>query len=166
MQYLIGVVPPAEIGARLRAEFRYGTEPHVTVKAQSGLTDERINDLTSSITLALEALGSFEVELGPMSTFGDRVAYISIQSPRIHDLHQLLLDLVNPAHQERLRYHELGPYTPHLTIRRGKNLDFKDVAARVAKLGALPPFIVDSVWLFKQEANGQPYQRAAEFRLS
>ena len=109
--------------------------------------------------------GAFDVTLGGLESFGDRVAYLSVVSPRIHDLHTILVALVNPSSEERARYHELEPYTPHLTLRRGKKLDFADIALRVEKLAPLSPFTVESIWLFRQEVSGQPYRRVAEFPL-
>lgn len=166
MQYFFGIVPSDDLAQKLRSQFRYGTEPHVTVKAQSGLTEESRETWTKSVRRALAGFGSFEVALGDVGSFGNRVAFLSVNAPRIHVLHALLVEAVAPTQNEMLRYHETGPYTPHLTVGKRRKLDFTDIRRRAQIIKPLPPFVVESVWLFRQETDGLPYNRFEEIRLT
>lgn len=165
MDFFFGVIPPEAIAHRLREQFRYGTEPHITVKAQSGLKDETFDAWREAARTAVAGFGPLDVTLGKLGTFGDRVAYVSVDSPRIHDLHRLLVEAVAPTRDEMLRYHEMGPFTPHLSVGKRGRFDLRDVRARVERLGQLPPFVVESVWLFRQDVAGMPYKRLEEMPL-
>ena len=122
MQYFIAIVPPDDYKARVErfrnqwASNRIGdvVEPHITVKAQGGLTGDlawldRVREVCSSFR-------RFQLSLAEPETFGDAVAYLGVRSDEIHELHRRLLDAVSPSPELIKRYFEGEYYHPHLTL--------------------------------------------------
>ncbi|WP_458110989.1 2'-5' RNA ligase family protein [Arthrobacter sp. R1-13] len=158
MQHFIAVIPPSRLGDTLREVGNYlMVGPHITVKAQPGLNGEDKPDWISRLRQAVVHFGEVKVQLGSLASFGDTVAYLEVDSPRIHDLHDVLLKSINPAPEDAARYFELDGWTPHLTLEQGQSIDFNQIRAAVDRLGPLPPFTVDTLWVCRQDRAGQPY---------
>lgn len=121
MQYFIGIVPP-DADKRRFEEFRNRwssnglkdvVEPHITVKAQGGLTEDL--SWVHRVKEACARVSPFEVRLTEPATFGTDVVFLGVESTSVLHLHDLLLDAVSPAHEELLPF-ELEDYHPHLTL--------------------------------------------------
>jgi hypothetical protein len=59
------------------------------------------------------ALRPIKVRLGPRASFGSTVAYLEVDSPRLYNLHDVLLRVIDPAPEEAARHFELDGWTPH-----------------------------------------------------
>jgi 2'-5' RNA ligase len=122
VRYFIGIVPPDDYKKRIErfrnrwASNRTGevAEPHITVKAQGGLTEDlawldRVREVCASFP-------RFQLSLGEPETYGEAVAYLDVRSDEIHELHRRLLNAVSPP-PELIRLHYEGElYDPHLTL--------------------------------------------------
>jgi len=122
MQYFIGIVPPDADKERIDrfrnrwASNRIGevVEPHITVKAQGGLTEDlawldRVREVCSSFR-------RFQLSLAEPETFGDAVVFLSVRSDEIYELHRRLVEAVSPSPELIKRYFEGEYYHPHLTL--------------------------------------------------
>ena len=69
----------------------------------------------------------------------------------------MLLQSITPAPGDAARYFELDGWTPHLTLEQGRSIDFNKLRAAVDRLGHLPTFTVDTLWVCRQDRPGQPY---------
>jgi len=161
MGYFIGIIPPDEDKKRIEqfrnrwASNRTGevAEPHITVKAQGGLTEDlawldRVREVCSSFP-------RFQLSLAEPETFGDAVVFPGVRSDGIHVLHRRLLDAVSPSPELIKRYYEGDLYRPHLTL--GQTLwgmsgpEIMEMAreARTA-LAPWPAFSVSFVRVYKE----------------
>ncbi|WP_442599798.1 2'-5' RNA ligase family protein [Neobacillus sp. D3-1R] len=122
MQYFIGIVPPNEYKEQISSfrnrwdnnRLKEVVEPHITVKAQGGLTEDmtwlkRVREVCSSVQ-------SFQLSLTEPATFGTAVIFLGVQSKEIYELHKLLVDTVSPLPELVERYFELDNFHPHLTL--------------------------------------------------
>ena len=123
MQHFIGIVPPEPLYSQILDFQRrwknnaapHHVEPHITVKAQNGLTED-LTWLESVKSVAMATL-PFIVHLGAPARFGQRVVYLSIASPEIVLLHEALVRAVGPSPEMMAKYYERpGDYIPHLTL--------------------------------------------------
>jgi 2'-5' RNA ligase len=166
VQHFIAIIPPSNIRDALR---EVGTHlmvgPHITVKAQPGLNREDKPEWMVRLRQSLAHFGEVNVQLGSLASFGDTVAYLEVDSPRIYDLHAALLRTINPATEDAARYFELDGWTPHLTLEQGPSIDFNKLRAAVDRLGRLPTFAVDALWVCRQDHPGQPYNLETPINL-
>ncbi|GHF41553.1 2'-5' RNA ligase [Deinococcus metalli] len=163
--FLVALRPPPELAARVQA-FRAAhgvtdaaAEPHVTVKARSGLDA----DLTWVPTArgVVAAFAPVHVTIGGPRVFGNGSAlYLRVHSPDAVRLHVALLDALQPA--SRFGYE--GPHlTPHLSVavaRRGVDLPtlLADAQATFADLERDPlPFSAREVVLMRKPGPGGAY---------
>jgi 2'-5' RNA ligase len=122
MQYFIGVVPPDDYKRKLisfQERWKNNSlvkvvEPHITVKAQSGLTMDK--SWLGNVKAVGESFSPFEVTLNQPMFFGEHVLFLSVLSNKINDLHRRLVDAVSPDQELIKKYMELEDYTPHLTL--------------------------------------------------
>lgn len=122
MQYFIGIIPPVEYQQQI-IEFQKCwpnnrlpdvVEPHVTLKAQGGLTADlawvdRVKDICSKFP-------SFDLSIVEPRFFDNSILYLGVESKQIVELHKRLVDTVSPAREVIQRYFELDLFTPHLTL--------------------------------------------------
>lgn len=121
MQYFIGIVPPDEYKRQIAAfrdrwasnGLREVVEPHITVKAQSGLTQDLV--WLGQVRKACASFTRFRISLSEPSTYGTAVVYLSVESQEIYDLHRRLMAAAAPSPELVFRY-ELDGYHPHLTL--------------------------------------------------
>ncbi|TCZ80052.1 2'-5' RNA ligase family protein [Paenibacillus albiflavus] len=122
MQYFIGIVPPDEYKEQIASfrnrwdsnRLRDVVEPHITVKAQGGLTKDmrwlkKVREVCSSVQ-------GFQLTLTEPATFGTTVIFLGVQSKGIYDLHKRLVDAVSPSPEVIKHYFELDNFHPHLTL--------------------------------------------------
>lgn len=122
MQYVIAIVPPTTYGTRI-AEFQRRwpnnqtplvVEPHVTVKAQGGLTPDLA--WMDPVAAVCAAVPRFTVSFTGPEFFGDAVLYLGVASESLRVLHERLVDATSPEPALVERYFELDRYVPHLTL--------------------------------------------------
>ncbi|KYP82067.1 2'-5' RNA ligase [Ferroacidibacillus organovorans] len=122
VQYFVGIVPPTDYKERI-VEFQKRwqsnrtwevAEPHITVKAQSGLGDDL--RWLESIKRTCASFPRFTVSIDQPKTFGEAVAYLSVESSEIHDFHERLVEAVSPPPEVMKQYMEMERFIPHLTL--------------------------------------------------
>lgn len=122
MQYFIGIVPPDEYKEQI-ATFRNQwasnrlkdvVEPHITVKAQSGLKEDM--NWLENVRETCSSIQSFQLSLSEPATFGTAVTFLSVEARERYDLHKRLVDTVSPSPELIKRYLELDRFHPHLTL--------------------------------------------------
>lgn len=100
MQYFIGIVPPEEYLEQLVAfQKRWLSnglpnvvEPHVTVKAQSGLNLDMA--WLEKIKVVCSSFSKFQLSLSEPALFGNQVIFLSVQSNELLELHKKLVNVV------------------------------------------------------------------------
>ena len=161
MQYFIGIVPPDEYKEQIALfrnrwdnnRIREVVEPHITVKAQGGLTEDMI--WLDKLREACSSVQSFQLALTEPATFGTAVVFLGVQSKEIYELHKLLVETVSPSSELIKRYFELDRYHPHLTLGQtywGMNeseIKEMEFASRNA-LASFPTFNVTYVRVYKE----------------
>lgn len=175
MQYFVGIVPPNEYRQRIIAfqrEWKSNrtcdvVEPHITVKAQSGLNI----DLTwlPKIKMVCASFRRFTVSITEPASFDGVVTYLGVHSDRIRELHQRLVDAVSPAPELIQQYYELDRYAPHLTLGQThwgmtkQELSDMKVSARLT-LAPFPTFTVEHIRVY-QEIEKDKYVPFEDIKL-
>lgn len=118
MEYFIGVVPPAALYEQiLWIQNQFGdnrAEPHITVKAQGGLTPDR--GWMMEVEMVAKRFTPFPVKLTQTQSFGSEVLFLSVDSPQLVKLHFELIERVNPSPAVLAHYFEKDSFIPHLTL--------------------------------------------------
>jgi 2'-5' RNA ligase len=176
VQYFIGVVPPTEISERIIGfQKRWKSnritemvEPHITVKAPVGLTDDE-----AWISRARERCRSFYpfiIKLGNPASFGSDVTYLSVNSVEIHELHRLLLSIFSTSLEDNREWYELDYFVPHLTlgmVATGMSADELQEMKRAAnpEFSAIPHFTARFVRIFRA-ISGDVFRPYLDVKLS
>jgi len=164
MQFFVGIVPPDDYKQKI-IDFQKKwvsnnmwkiVEPHITVKAQSGLgTDLAWLD---NIKHVCASFPRFPVTLGQSETFGVAVAYLSVHSGHLQDFHEGLVSAVSPPQEIMKRYMEMERFVPYLTLGQthwGMNseeiVDMK--ASAMVELAPFPMFSVEFVRVYQEIEN-------------
>lgn len=161
MQYFIGIVPPDEYKEQIAKyrnrwvsnRLRDVVEPHITVKAQSGLTEDM--SWLEVVKETCSSFQSFQLTLSEPATFGTAVTFLSVESDDIYDLHKRLVNTVSPSPELIKRYLELDRFHPHLTLgqtywgMKESEIEEMKLAARNA-LAPFPTFDVTYVRVYKE----------------
>lgn len=162
MPYFIAVMPPTDYAGRI-TEFasRWGYHPdwppHITIKAQGGLTEDRA--WLDAVAKACCSFQPFPVSLAEPAMFGESVLFLQVQSRAIGELHKTLVDTVNPTLEERARYFEDERFLPHLTLGQVEQELTKEQLAEMREYVAvdLTPyatFMVDKLRVFQLDVKG------------
>jgi len=122
MRYFIGIVPPDDFKQRvINFQEQWNkdrpfevTEPHITIKAQGGLTPDE--QWISKIKTVCEKTEPFKMKITSPAFFGEHLLYLSILSKRLFEFHFDLVEAVNPDSDLIKAYMEKENYIPHLTI--------------------------------------------------
>lgn len=161
--FLLGVLPPAELAARIEAFRRrlalWESLPHITVKARSGLdADLRWTDPARTVVAASPPLTL--TLSGPQAFRNGSAVYLAVLSPEVIALHLRLLAALKPS--SRFGYEGPG-MVPHLTLalrRRGVNLSavLEESRAEFADLENTPlTFLAREVWVLRKPGPGSLY---------
>jgi 2'-5' RNA ligase len=178
VQYFLGIVPPSAFLERLQrfdqqwstSTLRALVDPHITVKAQGGLTP----DLAWLKTVEAVCAGTkpFEVQLGAPDMFGDRVLFLSVASPGTYALHRWLVKAVQPSAADIERYMEAEDiWHAHLTLgiqgfglTAEELLQMKETAAQ--ELAPFPSFTVEFIRVYRlSEAPCARYEKLIDLPL-
>lgn len=169
MPYFIGVVPPVEDQRRIqhfrerwRAARHGTTEPHVTVKAQGGLTE----DLRWLVAVreVCSTTDPIPVETQGPAVFGASVVYLRVSSVGLRNFHHRLVEAVSPSFETLQQYFEGDLYVPHLTLGQSA-WGLTDTELREMYENALSerlmvgPFLCSQVRIFRGQQPGgyEPY---------
>lgn len=135
-EYFIGIVPPKEIYNQiLGIQQQYGNnkaEPHITIKAQGGLTQDR--GWIGEVSKVAKAFSPFPVKLTQTGTFGSDVLFFAVESPLLVKLHHQLIQRLRTPQALLTQYFEKESYTPHLTLGQASHGYSKDDLATMRKL--------------------------------
>ncbi|NMP23713.1 2'-5' RNA ligase family protein [Sulfobacillus harzensis] len=121
VQYFIGIAPPKadrdrirDFRGRWRSARHVLTEPHITVKAQGGLSEDL--GWVKAVRRVCRTWHSFDVEIRGPHMFGATVVYLSVKSPALPVLHEQILACVPPPADTMQQYFEGEWYVPHLIL--------------------------------------------------
>ncbi|WP_052345873.1 2'-5' RNA ligase family protein [Paucisalibacillus sp. EB02] len=167
MQYFIGVVPPEEFKnkiIRFQKQWKNNTihqvvEPHITLKAQSGLTEnlEWIEDIIK----VCSNFKAFTIQLKEPKFFGENdILYLSCDSSDLVEIHNLIVNVVNPSKKQIQQYFEAENFVAHMTLGKvffglthEELLDMANYAQE--QLTPYPTFTVDFIRIYREN---KPYQ--------
>lgn len=144
-------------------------EPHVTVKAQGGLSgDEK---WVSKIKEVIEKTNCFELTLSSVETFGNKVILLKAEPfEKLFQIHKICVDEINPTEADIKKYHELGSYIPHSTL---FEVDVKEDHSRFLEIfnsakrtfNEKITFKVSTIRIYKQDIIGVPYRKLIDIEL-
>lgn len=177
-EYFIGIVPPQPlynsiINVQKKYISRLGIEPHVTLKAQSGLTeDEKWIEEVKNI---ISNFKQFKVDIKGSSYFGSIVLFIAVGSSELDNLHNSLINTLNISHEQQKKYFEGPDFIGHITVGKTtypSNLSsntltteqLDEMEKEITKNIKLDSFLVDEVWIYKKVNNS--YERYKNIKLS
>lgn len=149
MKYFIGISIPKTYKTKielLRARYKFfTTEPHITIVPPPALPDEE--HFIKDVIEICKKTKPFNIKLGNISQFGNRVLYVSVKSPELINLYNNIYDKLNLEKEKR-------GYTPHLTIvkqRPGRKIDIEEVKQKaVISLLPSPEFLLKSLVVYHQ----------------
>ncbi|MFS0672120.1 2'-5' RNA ligase family protein [Ornithinibacillus sp. 179-J 7C1 HS] len=175
MQYFIGIVPPDEYKNRIinfQQQWENNTimnvvEPHITLKAQGGLTSDR-KWLTKVIATCRE-FSPFEIELSTPDFFGEEILYLSCQAKDLVLLHHHLMDVIKPSEELINQYFEKEKFVAHLTLGKVYYGLSKQELEEMAELAyehliPFPTYTVDFVRVY-QEIKSKQYVKFMDIPL-
>ncbi|WP_284638302.1 2'-5' RNA ligase family protein [Paenibacillus silviterrae] len=122
MQYFIAIVP-SDVYKQQIETFRNRwvsnrlkdvVEPHITVKAQGGLTEDM--RWLNNVRETCQTFKSFNLSISGPAAFGNAVVFLGVESDEIYNLHKRVVDAVSPSPELIDRYFELDRFHPHLTL--------------------------------------------------
>lgn len=173
MQFFIGILPPEKIYNDInhlqKLFFKGIVEPHITIKAQGGLTEDKI--WVEKVKRVAKNTRPFKVSLSDIKFFGDNVLYISVVSKEICNVHNKLVDIIAPSDLLIEQYFEGQFYIPHLTIAENTNklsnddlCKLKDLSRKIL-LDNEKEFTVDRFRIYHQENKGEHYRVLRDLTL-
>jgi 2'-5' RNA ligase len=172
VDYFIGIVPPKEYVDRVERFQRKwisqsGVEPHITLKAQGGLTPDK--EWIENVKKLCKNISPFHVALGKPRYFGDNILYLSVNSTELHILHRKIVKVISPSEESIKRYFELDDYVPHLTL--GKEMYGGNISTPLSKEGLkemeraaeeeltpYPAFKVDFIRVYELNIDKRRYE--------
>ena len=179
-EYFIGIVPPEEYLERIehfqsRWINHLGVEPHITLKAQGGLTPDKM--WIGKVQKVCVNFKPFPVSLGKPKYFGENILYLSVNSNNLHELHQKIVQEISPSEELIKQYFELDAFVPHLTLGKehyGGNIstglskkDLKEMERLAYKeLKPFPDFEVNFIRVYELNIEKQRYEIHLDFPLS
>ncbi|WP_338075695.1 2'-5' RNA ligase family protein [Chengkuizengella sediminis] len=142
-------------------------EPHITIKAQGGLTDdigwiEKLQRVCKDFSL-------FEVSVAEPMFFGESVFFLSIKSDKIVEIHRNIVNEISPENELIKKYMELDDYVPHLTLGQTfwglSSEELKDMAKNIGQEPSpYPTFEVNYIRIY-QEVETNRYVKYLDIPL-
>ena len=175
MQYFIGIVPPDEYKEKIiKVQQRWENnllvdvvEPHITVKAQGGLTADL--EWIEKLKKVCANFSTFNVSLNQPMFFGESVLFLGVSSEKIFELHQKIVNAISPDNELIKKYMELDNYVPHLTMGQThwglSSKELKTMAKITEKeLSPYPTFEVNFIRIY-QEIETNKYVKYLDIPL-
>ncbi|WP_019414891.1 2'-5' RNA ligase family protein [Paenisporosarcina sp. TG20] len=165
MHYFIGIVPTDEYKERItnfqkkwaNNRITEVVEPHITLKAQGGLTlDKEWIRIVESIC---KNFNSFSVTVSKPMFFGDDILYLSAFSEDLNMLHKNIVQGIYLSEDLIKKYFELDEFTPHITLGKtvyglSKN-ELKDMAKLAEEeLSPYPTIEVNFIRIYQETEPG------------
>ncbi|MFS1518845.1 2'-5' RNA ligase family protein [Bacillus sp. SCS-151] len=176
MQYFIGIVPPEEYIKKIMKfqlqwennELPNVVEPHITVKAQGGLTSDK--DWLKDVEKVCEDTTPFKLKLSKVDFFEENVLFLCVESRELYKLHKEIVNAVSPEKDLIKKYMELDDYFPHLTLGQThwglSREELRDMAELTEeKLSPYPTINVDSLRVY-QEIESNKYVKYLDIHLN
>ncbi|MDD2397930.1 MAG: 2'-5' RNA ligase family protein [Tissierellia bacterium] len=156
MKYFIGVPIPKNYKNKiemLRADFRFfSTEPHITLVPPPALPDE--DDFIEEVIKVCKTIEPFDIKLNALDQFGNRVLFVSVDSPGLIDLHKKIYENLDLQHERR-------EFIPHLTIvkqRPKRSVDIATIRKRAEiKLTSSLEYTLNSITVYHQPKEHSIY---------
>ncbi|WP_343839220.1 2'-5' RNA ligase family protein [Salinibacillus aidingensis] len=161
MQYFIGIVPAENFKKKVtdfRGKWKNNlinevVEPHITLKAQGGLTpDEK---WISKVKRVCGETRPFHIKIEKPMFFGEEILFFSASSEQLYTLHKDIVHAVEPSKEQIERYFKLENFVPHMTL--GKTTlglpkrDLKDMATLAqTEMQPYPTLNVTFVRVYKE----------------
>jgi 2'-5' RNA ligase len=178
MKFYIGIVPPIVTKERI-FEFQksfpsnkvpYFNEPHITLKAPSRLSEDKA--WLAPIMTLVGNYSPFKISIEGLDQFDDAVLFLQpAYSEELLDLHNKLIDLLDPDIEAREKFFEGPLYHPHLTLgettRGGMTKEeFVEMKKRAEfELYNIPSFHVTSVRLYQKPDGEELYSKLLDIPL-
>ena len=143
-------------------------EPHITLKAQGGLTsDERWIETLQNVC---KNFNSFQVSLGKPMYFGEHILYLSVYSHKIRDLHEKIIHEISPSPELIKQYFELEHFVPHLTLGKVQyglsKQELKDMEKLAEnELTPYPNFSVKFIRIYHLNLDKHKYEKYVDIHL-
>lgn len=173
-EYFIGIVPPQEYLERIERFQRkwldsLGVEPHITLKAQGGLTPDKY--WIEQVAKACLTIKPFQIRLGNPTYFGENILYLSVESNHLHLVHQKIVNEISPSDELINKYFELDDFVGHLTLAKEQyglsKQDLKDMEELVAiELTPYPTFDVHFIRIYELDIENQRYEKYLDIPLN
>ncbi|RIW32006.1 2'-5' RNA ligase family protein [Bacillus salacetis] len=179
VEYFIGVVPPKDYLNTIETfQCKWieqsGVEPHITLKAQGGLTADK--GWIPKVEKVCGSFAPFHVSLEKPTYFGDNILFLQVKSTGLQKLHQQLVQEISPSEDLIKKYYELEAFIPHLTL--GKEQYGGNISSGLAKkelkemerladkeLAPYPEFEVNFVRIYELNTEKQRYERYSDIPL-
>ena len=179
MEYFIGIVPPEDylrkiIQFQSKWISQLGVEPHITLKAQGGLIPDK--KWLDQVQRVCENFEPFQISLGKPRYFGDNILYLSVDSNKLHQLHQKIVQEISPSEELIQQYFELNAFVPHLTLGKeqyGGNIstvlsknELKEMESLAEiELSPYPEFEVNFIRVYELNYEKQRYEKYLDITL-
>ncbi|MGP4068482.1 2'-5' RNA ligase family protein [Halobacillus sp. B29] len=173
-EYFIGIVPPKSYMERVE-HFRkqwmtYSiVEPHITLKAQGGLSPDK--NWIERVREVCENVRTFSIQVAEPAYFGDHVLYLSVHSEDLVRLHEYIVHEISPSDEQVRKYFELDEFVPHLTL--GKEsfglskrqlFEMENTASR--ELSPFPQFEVEFIRIYERKTGLDRYEPFEDIYLN
>jgi len=183
MKYFIGIVPPPRTLERIltfqksfptNKVWRYN-EPNITVKAPSGLTEDR--GWLARVMVIIGNHKPFVIDFTHLDSFRDEVLFLSpAPSPGLIELHLRLVKELCPDEAMHKEFFEGDEYHPHLTLGDTSwggmmKVELVEMRRRAEiELFNIPPFQVTFVRIYQKDDKNSmgekfPYTKLIDIPL-
>ena len=178
MKYFIGIVPPPKTLERILTfqksfptnKVWFYNEPHITLKAPSGLTEDR--GWLARVMVIIGNHEPFEIDFTHLDSFNDEVLFLSpAPSEGLMELHMKLVKELCPDETMHKEFFEGEEYHPHLTLGDTswggmRKLELVDMRKKAEiEFYNLPSFLVTFVRVYHKEKQDDPYTKLIDIPL-
>ena len=166
MQYFIGIVPPDEYKKKIiKVQQRWDNnllidvvEPHITVKAQGGLTADL--EWIEKLKKVCASFSVFNISLNQPKFFGENLLKQSTTPETIFKKKKKIVNAISPDNELIKKYMELDNYVPHLTMGQThwglSSKELKNMAKITEKeLSPYPTFEVNFIRIYQEKETNR-----------
>lgn len=172
-QYFIGITPPQDFLSKVEHFQRRwinfpGVEPHITLKAQGGLTPDK--KWIEKVENVCKRIQPFRLTLAKPHYFGANILYLSVISDQLFPLHEAIVKVISPSEDLIKNYFELDDYVGHLTLGKEQygisKFELKDMELLAEKeLTPYPTFKVESIRIYELKPGSKRYEPYVDLPL-
>lgn len=172
-QYFIGITPPHDYLTKVEHFQRkwinfLGVEPHITLKAQGGLTSDK--KWIEKVENVCKRIQPFMLTLSKPHYFGANILYLSVTCDQLFPLHEAIVKAISPPEELIKHYFELDDYVGHLTLGKEQygisKSALKDMELLAEKeLSPYPTFKVKSIRIYELKLNSKRYEPYVDLPL-